>query len=175
MRIAIVVAMACGLSACATITRGTTDSWTINTTPGGALVKTSTGFACEATPCTFRMPRKSGFDVTVTKIGYKTWQGHVEARVAGAGGAGFLGNALIGGIIGAGVDASSGAMLNLTPNPLNVGLQKDDGAKVAAVNTPTPAAAGSAIQPASYVPPAAKPETATPPAAAVTAKSEEPR
>jgi hypothetical protein len=47
--------------------------------------------------------------------------------VAGAGGAGFLGNALIGGVIGAGVDATSGAMLDLSPNPLNVQLEKDDG------------------------------------------------
>jgi len=174
MRAALLVAMACGLSACATITRGTTDSWTINSTPGGASVKTSTGFSCEATPCTFRMPRKSGFDVTVTKTGYKAWQGHVDARMAGAGGAGFLGNALVGGIIGAGVDASSGAMLNLTPNPLNVDLQMD-APKVAAVANPAPAAVGSAIQPASYVSPAAKPGNATPAPATVAAKPEQPR
>ena len=125
--------LACGLSACATITRGTTENWSINTSPGGASVKTSTGFACDATPCTFRMPRKSDFDVTVAKAGFKTWRGHVDAHFGGAGGAGFLGNALIGGAIGAGVDATSGAMKELTPNPLNVGLEKEDPGPVAAV------------------------------------------
>jgi hypothetical protein len=101
------------------------DSWTVNTTPSGAAVKTSSGFSCDATPCTFRMPRKEQFDVTVTKAGYKTWTGHVGHHVAGAGGAGFLGNAIVGGIIGAGVDVSSGAMLDLAPNPLEITLEKD--------------------------------------------------
>ena len=41
---------------------------------------------------------------------------------AGAGTAGFVGNALLGGPIGAGWDVASGAMTNLTPNPLNVVL-----------------------------------------------------
>lgn len=132
MRGWLVIVMACGLSACATITRGTTDSWSINTTPGGAAVKTSTGFACDQSPCTFRMPRKSEFEVTVTKPGFKAWHGHVHTRMAGAGGAGFVGNALLGGIIGAGVDATSGAMLNLSPNPLNVELERDDAPRVAA-------------------------------------------
>ena len=125
MRLWVVIAAAAAVSGCATITRGTTDAWTVNTTPSGAAVKTSTGFACEATPCTFRMPRKEEFDVMVTKAGYKTWTGHVGHHVAGAGGAGFVGNAIVGGIIGAGVDIGSGAMLDLAPNPLNVTLEMD--------------------------------------------------
>lgn len=125
MRLMVVIAAAAAVSGCATITRGTTDTWTVNTTPSGAAVKTSSGFACDSTPCTFRMQRKDEFDVTVTKAGYKTWTGKVTHHIAGAGGADFLGNALIGGIIGAGVDASSGAMLDLAPNPLNVTLEKN--------------------------------------------------
>ena len=130
MRLWVVIAAAAAVSGCATITRGTTDTWTVNTTPSGAAVKTSSGFACESTPCTFRMQRKEQFDVTVTKAGYKTWTGHVTHKIAGAGGAGFVGNALVGGIIGAGVDVSSGAMLDLTPNPLDVKLEKDGVAAV---------------------------------------------
>lgn len=125
MRLLVVIAAAAAVSGCATITRGTTDTWTVNNTPSGAAVKTSSGFACDATPCTFRMQRKEEFDVTVTKAGYKTWTGRVTHHIAGSGGAGFLGNALVGGIIGAGVDASSGAMLDFAPNPLNVTLEKD--------------------------------------------------
>jgi hypothetical protein len=131
MRLLVVIAAAAAVSGCATITRGTNDTWTVNTTPGGAAVKTSTGYACEATPCTFRMPRREQFDVIVTKAGYKTWTGHVGHHVAGAGGAGFLGNALVGGIVGAGIDVSSGAMLDLAPNPLDVTLEKDAAAAVA--------------------------------------------
>lgn len=123
------------LGGCATITRGTTDAWLINTAPSGASVTTSTDFACDATPCTFRMPRKTEFDVTVTKVGFKTWHGHVSNHLAGSGGAGFLGNAIYGGIIGAGIDVGSGAMLDLAPNPLNVILEKEDPAH-AAVGVP---------------------------------------
>jgi len=125
MRVWVVMALAVAVSGCATITRGTTDSWSINTTPSGAEVRTSSGFECEATPCTFRMPRKEEFDVTVTKTGYKSWKSHVGHHMAGAGGAGFVGNAIVGGIIGAGVDATSGAMLDFAPNPLNVTLEKE--------------------------------------------------
>ena len=126
MKILMMAAAGLLLTGCATVTRGTNDTWTVNTTPAGAAVKTSNQFACDATPCTFKMPRKSEFDVTLTKTGYKEWKGHVTHRVSGAGGAGMAGNVLVGGIIGAGVDASSGAMLDLTPNPLSVTLEQEE-------------------------------------------------
>lgn len=114
------------LAGCATVARGTNDTWSVNTTPTGAAVRTTNQFFCDATPCTFKMPRKAEFDVTITKAGYKTWTGHVTHHVSGAGSAGFVGNALIGGVIGAGVDVASGATLNLVPNPLNVTLEQDE-------------------------------------------------
>jgi hypothetical protein len=126
MRIVILGALALTLAGCATITRGANDTWTVNTTPTGAAVKTSNQFACDSTPCTFKMPRKAEFDVTITKAGYKAWTGHVTHHVSGAGGAGMAGNVLVGGIIGAGVDAVSGAMNDLVPNPLTVTLEKSE-------------------------------------------------
>jgi hypothetical protein len=126
MRIFILAGAAVALAGCATVTRGTSDTWTVNTTPSGAAIKTSNQFACDATPCTFKMKRKSEFDVTISKPGYKTWTGHITHHIAGAGGAGMAGNVLLGGIIGVGVDASSGAMMDLIPNPLNVTLEKDE-------------------------------------------------
>lgn len=126
MKLYVLAAAGMLLAGCATVTRGTNDTWTVNTTPVGAAVKTTNQFACDSTPCTFKMPRKSEFDVTITKAGYKAWTGHVTHHVAGAGGAGMAGNVLVGGIIGAGVDVSSGAMLDLVPNPLSVTLEKDD-------------------------------------------------
>jgi hypothetical protein len=70
------------------------------------------------------MPRKSDFDVTITKVGFQTIKTHVTNQVGAGGAAGMAGNVLVGGIIGAGVDAFSGAMLNLAPNPLTIKLEK---------------------------------------------------
>jgi len=124
------VLLALGLSAtgCATITRGTNDVFVVETDPIGASVVTTNGFKCSATPCTFKMPRKSDFDVTISKPGYKTWTGHVTNKVAGGGGAAMAGNVLVGGIIGAVVDGNNGSMLDLVPNPLVVKLEPGEDA-----------------------------------------------
>lgn len=114
------------LTGCATITRGTKDTWSVNTTPPGAAVKTSNLFSCEQTPCTFKISRKAEFNVTITKPGYKEWTGRVTHHIATAGGAAMAGNVILGGVIGAVADASSGAMNDLVPNPLNVTLEKDE-------------------------------------------------
>lgn len=116
------VLAAASLSACATITRGTTTAFTVESTPPAAAVKTSTGFTCPATPCTFKMPRKEGFSVTVSKAGYKPLTTDIVTKLSGGGAAGMAGNVLAGGIIGIGVDASSGALNDLSPNPLKVAL-----------------------------------------------------
>lgn len=126
MRVLIVAGLCLGLGACATVTRGASDTWTVNTEPSGAAVKTTNQFFCEATPCTFKMARKSEFDVTISKTGFKTWTGHVTHHVSGAGGAGMAGNVILGGLIGIGVDAYSGAMNDLVPNPLTVTLEKEE-------------------------------------------------
>ncbi|WP_246529545.1 hypothetical protein [Microvirga zambiensis] len=46
----------------------------------------------------------------------------VQTRVAGSGAAGFAGNVLIGGLVGMGVDAATGATLEHFPNPVNASL-----------------------------------------------------
>ncbi|MBU6373551.1 MAG: PEGA domain-containing protein [Alphaproteobacteria bacterium] len=142
-------------SGCATVTRGTNTAFTVETTPGGAAVQTSNGFSCTSTPCTFKMPRKSTFAVTVTKPGYKSVTSNVVTKVAGAGGAGMAGNVILGGVIGAGVDAASGAMLDLVPNPMRITLEPE---------TPAPAPAAvvqAAPAPAPVATPAASPPAAT--------------
>lgn len=129
------VAMLSVVAGCATITRGTTEAWSINTAPSGASVLLSSGQSRAATPCTFALPRNSTFSVTVTKEGYKTWTGQVTHQMSGGGGAGMAGNIILGGLIGAAVDASSGAMMELVPNPLSVSLEPAD----APAPAPTPA------------------------------------
>lgn len=95
----------------------------VNTEPSGASVRTTNQMACDATPCSFKMSRKSEFEVTITKAGYRTWQGHITHKVATAGGAGMAGNVILGGLIGAAVDVGTGAMMDLVPNPLTVKLE----------------------------------------------------
>ncbi len=112
-----------GLASCATITRGTSVDFVVKSFPEGAKVKTSNGFYCDATPCTLKMPRKDGFDIIVSKEGFKDWTGKVTSQMSGGGGASLAGNVLAGGIIGMGVDASSGALNDLKPNPLEVKLE----------------------------------------------------
>lgn len=111
------------LAGCATITRGTSQQFTVETTPPGASVSTSNGFQCAATPCTFRMPRKDEFRVHVELEGYAPADANVTSGMSGGGGAGLAGNVLIGGVIGIGVDATSGALNDLSPNPLQITLQ----------------------------------------------------
>jgi hypothetical protein len=142
-RALLVTAIAASSAACATVTRGTTEAWTVETDPSGAAVKTTAGFACDATPCTFKMPRKSEFDVTITKAGYKTVNTHVTHQTAGAGAAGMAGNVIVGGLIGVGVDAISGATQELKPNPLVIKLEQDVETVAAAAPAPAAAPAGA--------------------------------
>jgi hypothetical protein len=117
----LLAAVAVMASGCATVTRGTNDTWVAETTPPGATVTTSNGFTC-TTPCSLTMPRRSEFVATIERDGCETVEATISHEVAGGGGVAMAGNVLVGGLIGAGVDASSGAMLDLTPNPLQLAL-----------------------------------------------------
>jgi hypothetical protein len=117
------VGVALSLPACATITRGSSQEFTVQSTPPGARVSTSNGFQCDSTPCTFRMPRKDEFRATVSLDGYVTQEHNIQSGMSGGGAAGLAGNVIFGGIVGGVVDASSGALNDLTPNPLVVTLR----------------------------------------------------
>jgi hypothetical protein len=119
-RILVLAAAAGSTVACATVVRGTNQDFVVESTPPGARVVTSNGFECDATPCTFRMPRRPGFDVTVSLEGYATRTLTVDSAISGGGGGAMAGNLLLGGVVGAGVDVASGAMNDLKPNPLHV-------------------------------------------------------
>jgi hypothetical protein len=85
------------------------------------------------------MRHNAEFDVTVSKVGYKPFHGHVIHQVSTAGGVGMAGNVLVGGLIGVTVDVASGAMMELKPNPLNVTLDRDDAPAPTAYAAPPPA------------------------------------
>lgn len=140
LKIVVATASAVSLSACATITRGTTQAFEVRTTPSGAAVETSNGLYCKATPCVFQnVARNSNFTVTITKPGYKTVTTNVTNTTAGGGGAAMAGNIIFGGLIGAGVDATNGSMQDLVPNPLIVELEVDAGRPVAPAADPASA------------------------------------
>lgn len=54
----------------------------------------------------------------------------VDNHISTAGGAGMAGNVIFGGLIGIGVDASTGAMRDLAPNPIEVTLEEGEGTVV---------------------------------------------
>jgi hypothetical protein len=109
-------------SSCATITRGVHDKLTVTSDPSGANVVLSTGER-GVTPTKFVKERKTEpFTVTVSKPGYVPETVKVESKFGGTGGGAMAGNLLLGGAIGIGVDAGTGAYKSLYPNPVSVHL-----------------------------------------------------
>ena len=123
---------------CASITRGTMDSLVVESDPSGAEVEvhradrdftekevkqntvSDAGAIVGMTPSSFRLKREGTYRVVVSKAGFETVESAVSHSVAGGGAAGMAGNVLLGGAIGMVVDSNTGAMLNLSPNPLTV-------------------------------------------------------
>lgn len=119
---AVVLLMVLG-SGCATVTRGTKDVLVIESEPPGADIQLSSGMTGK-TPASFKLPRKHSLNVKIEKEGYEPVEVNVTPHISGAGGAGMAGNVLVGGLIGAAVDAGTGSMYSLKPNPIKVTLLK---------------------------------------------------
>lgn len=108
---------------CATVTQGTTDALLIETTPQDAQVQVSSGQSCTSTPCAIELPKKDPVTIEISKEGCTTRRVNVLSQMSDSGGAAVAGNILVGGIIGLGVDAATGASKELTPNPVVVDLE----------------------------------------------------
>lgn len=115
------LALLASFSGCASVTRGTKDTLVVESEPSGASVRLSTGHTGK-TPTSFQLPRKHGFDVFIEKEGYEPLTVHVSSQISGKGALGMSGNVLVGGVIGVGVDALTGATKDLKPNPVKVTL-----------------------------------------------------
>ncbi|GGF82318.1 hypothetical protein GCM10007301_48030 [Azorhizobium oxalatiphilum] len=116
------VAVAFGLSACATVTRDTTATIPVVTEPAGAKVVTSMGFEC-VSPCAITAGRKDQFTVTITRAGFEPEAIDVITRQSEEGRKALAGNILVGGLIGASMDQANGADLEHVPNAINVALR----------------------------------------------------
>jgi PEGA domain len=151
MRVLLCVALCAALGGCASVTRGTTETISVASTPSGAEA-TISGLEAPTvctTPCAFVAKRSADITVTVEKPGYETQIVPLTKDIPAAGAAGFAGNILAGGIIGMGVDAATGAATDHKPNPVIVTLQPHSAAPPPRAMRPRRSA------------PAAKPEAGT--------------
>jgi hypothetical protein len=125
MRILCVAAICAALGGCASVSRGTTETISVATTPSGAEATVS-GLEAPTictTPCAFVAKRNADITVTIAKEGYETQVVPLTKDIPTTGAAGFAGNLLLGGVVGMGVDAATGAALDHKPNPVIVTLQ----------------------------------------------------
>lgn len=121
--IGLALALAALSGGCATITQGTEEVVHITSNPGDVEARLSNGQYCR-TPCALKVARRDEFFVTFQKEGYEPQEVKVIARVGARGAAaGIAGNAILGGLIGFGVDVATGASLEHCPNPVSVILK----------------------------------------------------
>ncbi len=132
MKKLLLISAALSVGACATVIRGTKDNAHFESTPSGATVTVESisadrlgPFSC-ITPCELELKRKRDWSVLFELDGYKPVTGTLEPKVTGGGVASGAGNIIAGGIIGIGVDAGTGANLDLRPNPLIAQLEPTD-------------------------------------------------
>jgi hypothetical protein len=125
MRILGIVALCALAGGCASVTRGTTENISIASTPSGAEAVVSgleVPTAC-MTPCSVVVKRNANVSVTFQKNGYEPQVVQLTKEVPTAGAVGFAGNVIVGGVVGMGVDAVTGAATDHRPNPVTVTLQ----------------------------------------------------
>lgn len=109
------------LSGCGSISRGTTEPVYLSARPESAEITTSLGHRCKS-PCTVTVERKTKFTAYAEAPGYHRGTLEIGTKVSGHGASGFAGNILVGGVIGMGVDAATGAALDHSPNPAQLVL-----------------------------------------------------
>jgi len=125
MRILGVVALCALAGGCASVTRGTTENISIASTPSGAEAVISgleVPTTC-TTPCSVVAKRNADISVTFQKEGFEPQVVQLTKDIPATGAAGFAGNLLLGGVVGMGVDAVTGAATDHKPNPVTVTLE----------------------------------------------------
>jgi hypothetical protein len=111
------LAVAAFVAACATITRGTTQTVTLDT-PGvvGAkctLTSSAVGTKAVVTPATVTLEKgQDAVAVHCSKECYQDGKGTIASNIEGM----TAGNLVVGGVIGLGVDAATGAMNKYNPD-----------------------------------------------------------
>lgn len=108
--------MLCG--GCATIIHGSSQELAVTSIPPGARF-TVDGEGSHVTPATIKLQRKRDHSLVFELEGYQTEQTTVTHVISGA----VAGNILLGGFIGWGVDAITGAQYRLVPETISVSMR----------------------------------------------------
>jgi hypothetical protein len=123
---------------CATVINGTTQKIPIATEPTGADCIVAGDSTRYTTPCTVELKRKQDHILNLSKDGYHSESVEIKHTMSGA----VVGNVLVGGIIGIGVDAASGAACKLIPETVNITMKalpkQEPVAEVQPAPTPVP-------------------------------------
>jgi hypothetical protein len=117
-------------SGCATIIKGTTQAIPISSDPSGADILVD-GMLVGQTPSDVEVKRKRDHLVVIEKKNYQPKNIPIVKNVGGA----VWGNIIAGGLIGWGVDATSGAQNNLSPKTIFVTLEPIEGGSPTAVSS----------------------------------------
>lgn len=155
MKQLLIIAAILSVGGCATVVRGTKDKVKFESEPTAAKVvvesvdKDKLGpFDCTA-PCSLKLKRNRDWNVVFSLSGYKDAKGYLKSKPSGGGVVSGLGNALAGGIVGMGVDAGTGAMHDLYPNPMKAKLAPLESSEDSSViGSDQPAASVPAVAPA---------------------------
>ncbi|MBR0960725.1 PEGA domain-containing protein [Bradyrhizobium japonicum] len=125
MRLVGIAALSVMLGGCASVTRGTTENISISSTPSGveAVVSGMDVPTTCTTPCSVVVKRNADISITFQKEGYEPQVVSLSRDIQTGGAAGFAGNLLLGGVVGMGVDAATGAATDHKPNPVIVTMQ----------------------------------------------------
>lgn len=112
-KIILFFAIIVGLTSCATIISGTSQSINFSSNPSRATISDN-GVHLGHTPLSVDLKRKKNHSIRIELEGYEAQEFVLERKFN----AWYLGNILFGGIIGLIIDPITGAMYNLTPNQI---------------------------------------------------------
>ena len=125
MRRCFVAMLLVALAGCATVKRGSTETFEVRSTPMGASVTSTSGWE-GTTPCIVKVARRGDFVVTVRKEGYVTQTVSVKSVPVQKEKQTLKDRVHVPtGLIGTATDMASGANREHQPNPLEVTLEQD--------------------------------------------------
>jgi len=124
-----------GLSGCATVLSGTEQKVTVTTTPSGATVKVD-GSSRLTTPVDLKLARRDDHTLLISMPGYHTERVSIRKEFNPA----FLGNILLGGVVGGVADYASGAAASLKPDKVDVVMKRLEPGEAPAVREWNPPA-----------------------------------
>lgn len=113
----IIISLLMGQAGCATIVSGKTQDVMIRSNPSGAMVKIDE-IVSGTTPMVANLVRKKRHAISISKNGFQEIN---QATTRGFNGW-YLGNIILGGIIGLITDPITGAMYDVEPEEINVTL-----------------------------------------------------